>query len=169
MKTDLKDLKWSDLTSPTISPEKYLETYENKIKSYYKSYKPKVGILENIKTLLLEKNQILKIIALGADWCPDCSINIPRMIKIIKVMNTGKVELKILYGIMVNALHKPGETKWHKRRSPSEAVNPKFDLRKIPSFYFFNESGKYLGIIVERPKYGSTLEEETLEILEKNL
>ncbi|HDZ18519.1 hypothetical protein LCGC14_1799160 [marine sediment metagenome] len=169
MKTNLEDLKWSDLTSPTLSPDNYLEKYENRVKKNYESYKPKIEILENIKIKLENKNQKLKIVALGADWCPDCSVNVPKMIKIVKSIDTSKVELEILYGVMVNALHKPGETIWHKKRSPPEAVNPKFDLSKIPTFYFFDENGNYLGVIVEHPKYGSTLEEDTLEILEKNL
>jgi hypothetical protein len=108
-------------------------------------------------------------VALGADWCPDCSVNVPKMIKIVKSIDISKIELEILYGVMVNALHKPGETIWHKKRSPPEAVDPKFDLSKIPTFYFFDANGNYLGVIVENPKYGSTLEEDTLEILEKNL
>lgn len=169
MKTNLKDLKWKDLTSPTLSPDKYLERYENRVNSNYESYKPKIEILENIKTKLENKNQKLKIVALGADWCPDCSANVPKMIKIVKSMDASKVELEILYGVMVNALHKPRETIWDEKRSPPEAINPKFDLSKIPTFYFFDESGNYLGVIVEHPKYGSTLEEDTLEILEKNL
>ena len=169
MKTELMDLKWDDLVTPTLSPDKYLETYKERVQPTYESYKPKTEILEKIKNLLTSKNQKLKIVALGADWCPDCSINVPKMIKIVKSMNTDDLDLRILYGVMVNALHKPGETIWHKKRSPPEAVNPKFDLKKIPTFYFFDEKGNYLGVIVEHPKYGSTLEQDTLEILEKNL
>ncbi|HDZ18617.1 hypothetical protein LCGC14_1527560 [marine sediment metagenome] len=168
MKTDLKDLKWRDLTSPTLSPDKYLEVYSH-LKSTFESYKPKLDILGTIKNKLVEKNQKLKIVALGADWCPDCSVNVPKMIKIVKSMDTSNVDIEILYGVMVNALHKPGETIWHKKRSPPEAINPKFDLSKIPTFYFFDENGNYLGLIVEHAKYGSTLEEDTLEIIEKNL
>lgn len=167
MKTDLKDLKWRDLTSPTLSPDKYLEAYSH-LKSAFESYKPKIDILENIKTRLGKKNQKLKIVALGADWCPDCSVNVPKMIKIVKSMDTSNVEIEILYGVVVNAFHKPGKTIWHQKRSPPEAVNPKFDLSKIPTFYFFDKEGNYLGVIVENPKYSSTLEEDTLEIVEKS-
>ena len=70
---------------------------------------------------------------------------------------------------MVNALHKPGEVIWHKQRSPPEAVKDIFDLKKIPTFYIFNESSELLGIIAENPKYSSTLEEDLLEILENKL
>jgi len=169
MKSDLLDLKWDDLVSPTLSPDKYLEIYAERVKSNYDSYEPKSNILEKIKNKLTVNNKKLKIIALGADWCPDCSVNVPKMIKIVKGLDIKEVDLRILYGVMVNALHKPGETIWHKNRSPPEAVNPKFDLRKIPTFYFFDEESNYLGVIVENPKYGSTLEEDTLEIIEKTL
>lgn len=167
MATD--DLKWKDLVSPTMSPDDYLKEYGEKIENNFKTYEPKLDVLENISTLLKEKNQKLKIVALGADWCPDCNRNVPRMIKIQKSMKNEDVDFKILYGIMVNALHKPGETIWHKKRSPPEAVKAIFDLKKIPTFYFFNDHGKLIGVIVENPKYSSTLEEDLLEILEEKL
>lgn len=163
------DLKWEDLVSPTMSPEDYLKEYGEKIEYNYKTYEPKLDILEKISALLKEKKEKLKIVALGADWCPDCNRNVPRMIKNVKLMKSNDVNLQILYGIIVDALHKKGTVIWHKKRSPLEAVNPKFDLKKIPTFYFFNEGGALLGIIVEDPKYSSTLEEDLLEILEKNL
>ena len=163
------DLKWSDLVSPTMTPDEYLKIYGDKIKRVYESYEPKSDTLNDIKNLLKNKKEKLKIIALGADWCPDCSRNVPRMIKIVKFLNTEEVGLQILYGIMVNALHKPGETIWHKNRSPPEATDPKFDLKAIPSFYFFNDAGEYLGIIVENPEYSSTLEDDILKILKRSI
>lgn len=163
------DLKWTDLVSPTMDPEEYLKIYEDKIKEVYESYEPKSNVLDSIKDFLNNKKEILKIVALGADWCPDCSRNIPRMIKIVKNMETQDLDLKILYGIMVNAMHKSGETIWHKKRSPPEATDPKFDLKAIPTFYFFKENGEYIGAIVENPEYSSTLEEDILKIIEKSM
>lgn len=167
--TSQKILKWDDLTSPTMSPEKYLETYGNKIKKVYENYQPKSDVLDKIKNVLKNKKEKLRIVALGADWCPDCSRNVPSMIKIAKEIKTDAFELQVLYGIMVNALHKPGETIWHKKRSPPEAIDPKFDLKAIPTFYFFNKTGEYLGVIVENPEFHSTLEEDILKILEISL
>ncbi len=165
----ISDLKWTDLISPTMTPEEYLKIYGEKINKVYETYEPKSEFLEKIKQFLKSKREKLKIVALGADWCPDCTKNIPRMIKIVKDINTKDVDLKILYGIMVNALHKPGETIWHKKRSPPEASDPKFDLKAIPTFYFFNDAGDYIGVIVENPKWSSTLEEGILEILVRNM
>ncbi len=162
-------LKWSDLVSPTMSPDDYLKYYGDKIGNIYRTYEPKVNALEKIKALLENKNEKLKIVALGADWCPDCNRNVPKMIKNIKTIKSKNIDLRILYGVMVNALHKPGESIWHEKRSPPEAIDPKFNLKKIPTFYFFNGNDDLIGIIVENPKWESTLEEDLLEILEEKL
>ncbi|MFX0000265.1 MAG: thioredoxin family protein [Candidatus Hodarchaeota archaeon] len=165
----ISDLQWNELISPTITSNEYLEIYGDKLNKVYESYEPLPEVLEKIGKFLKSKKEKLKILALGADWCPDCSRNIPRMIKLVKLINSKDITLKILYGIMKNALHKPGETIWHEKRSPPEATDPKFDLKAIPTFYFFNNAGKHIGVIVENPKHFSTLEEDIMEILEKNL
>ncbi|MFX0104458.1 MAG: thioredoxin family protein [Candidatus Hodarchaeota archaeon] len=163
------NLKWSDFVSPTMTSDDYLKIYGDQIKRNFESYEPKLDILENIKDFLKNKKEKLKIVALGADWCPDCSRNVPRMIKIVKEIKSEVDDMQILYGIMVNALHKPGETIWHTKRSPPEATDPKFELKSIPTFYFFNKAGEYLGVIVENPANGSTLEDDLLEILKRNM
>ncbi|MFW9827448.1 MAG: thioredoxin family protein [Candidatus Thorarchaeota archaeon] len=163
------DLKWSDLTSPTMNSKEYLKIYGNQVKKIYDNYEPKSNILVEIRDLMKKKKEKLKILALGADWCPDCSRNVPSMIKIINSINDKDIELKILYGIIKNAFHKPEETIWHKTRSPPEATDPKFNLKAIPSFYFFNKNGEYLGIIIENPHDSSSLEEDILAILKSNL
>lgn len=162
-------LKWTDLVSPTISPDEYLNTYKEKVEVNYITYEPKSEILEKIKKILERKVEELKILVLGAEWCPDCNRNIPKLIKIVKMLNNKELTFKILYGIMKNAFHKLDAPIWHKKRSPKEAVNPKFDLKAIPTIYFFNKKGNFLGAIIENPKNGSTLEEDLLEILQENL
>lgn len=161
------DLKWDDLVSPTMNPDDFLEQFKDKIESNYNTYEPKSQVLEKIKNLLSKNKAKLKIVALGADWCPDCNRNVPRMVKIVKIINSKDIEFRILYGIMVNALHKPGETIWHEKRSPPEAVDPRFELKKIPTFYFFNKHKEFIGLIKENPK--DTIEEDMLEILENSL
>ncbi len=93
------NLKWSDVVSPTLSPNEYLKTYRDRVKSIYESYEPKADIIEKIKNKLINKNQILRIVALGADWCPDCTINVPKMLKIIKTMDIDEMNIQVLYGI----------------------------------------------------------------------
>ncbi|MFX1573262.1 MAG: thioredoxin domain-containing protein [Promethearchaeota archaeon] len=167
----MSELKYYDLISPTLTPDEYINLNKDKpiINSNLENYTPKSEIIEKIQNILKEKNQKLKIVVLGADWCPDCTKNVPYMIKIMKTISSDDVTLQILYGIMVNAIDKPGEPRWHKKRSPPEAVDPKFDLKAIPTFYFFNKTGDLIGTIVENPKWHPTLEEDMLEILEKKL
>ncbi len=162
------DLSWEDIISPTMTPEAYMNKFWDKIKLNYETYEPKTEILEQITNFLTSRKEKLRIAVLGAEWCPDCNRNLPRMIKIIRTLKNLDFDFKILYGIMVNALHKPGEPLWHKTRSPPEVIDPKFDLKAIPTFYFFNSSRNLLGVIVENPKTQSTLEEDLLAILQQN-
>ena len=161
-------LTWKDNISPTMTAEEYMEQFGDKIELNYKTYEPKKEILEELTQILTSKNESLKILVLGADWCPDCNKNVPRMIKIIRNINNVKIEFKILYGIMKTAPHKKGDSLWHKTRSPPEAVDPKFELRAIPTFYIFDSSGNLLDVIIENPKNNSTLEEEMLSIIKSN-
>ncbi|GAH16976.1 unnamed protein product, partial [marine sediment metagenome] len=117
-KVQLKDATFLWGSGTFYTTEKLKELFGEKIKYNYKVYEPEADKLKEIKAILKSKNEQLKIIAFGADWCPDCHKNVPHMIKLIKRMKTNDVELRILYGIMVNALRKPGETLWHKTRSP---------------------------------------------------
>jgi hypothetical protein len=165
----LNQLKWSEIISPTLTPKEYLNKFKKKVKKTYKQYYPKSDVIVHIKEILKKRNQRVKIVALGADWCPDCSKNIPKMLKVINLLNNDDINMKILYGIIVNAFHKPGEPLWHKKRSPPEATNPKFDLKALPTFYIFNKDGNCIGSIIERPKENSTIEEDLLDILQKNL
>ena len=165
-------LKWNDLTSPTLTINQYLEKYkakENLIQNY-KTYKPKNAIIDQIISFLNVKDESLRILALGADWCKDCSLNVPQMIKIVEeIQKRARIDLRILYGIMVDALHKKGEVIWHKKRSPPEAIDPKFSLKAIPTFYLFKSEGSFIGNIIEGPDKHPTLEEELLSLLKNNL
>ena len=161
------NLRYEDLVSPTMSPDTYLVQFKSKVTNNFDSYEPELEILDKIEKLLKDKKEELKIAVLGAEWCPDCNRNVPRLIKIVKSLKTNAIEFRILYGIKKNALHKPGKIKWHKTRSPLEATDPKFDLQKLPTFYFFNKNNKLIGIIEENPK--KTIEEDLLEILESKI
>ena len=78
MKNNL-DLNWTDLVSPTMSPDDYLREFGDKISYNYKVYEPKVDILREIEAVLKNNSEQLKIVALGADWCPDCNMSLQKM------------------------------------------------------------------------------------------
>ncbi len=162
------NLKFADIESQTLDPGNYLENFKDKqlIIFHYKNYEPNLNLIQEIKDFLLKKHEMLRILAIGADWCPDCTIHVPSMAKIVKQMNTDNIQFQILYGVKVDAFRKDGSKIWHKQKSPPEAVDDKFDLIKIPTFYFFNKEGNYIGRIVEKPE--KTLEKDLLLILKNS-
>jgi thiol-disulfide isomerase/thioredoxin len=165
---DLKNLTWSDIESDLMDPQEFKSKIKEKPEKWnnYQKYKLERKIIKKIKKLLKKKNQKIKLVAIGAEWCKDCSIQLPRMIKISEEFEREIFEFYILYGVMVNAFHKEGELKWHKEKSPPEAANPKFDLHAIPTIYIFNKEGKYMNRIVEKPTKTGRLENEILHLLE---
>ncbi len=167
MKT-LKDLIWEDISSPTMDPQEYMKKSSEKkeVLETYENYQPNQVAIKKIKEYLLKNNESIKFFAIGAVWCPDCNVNIPRMIKILEEFE--KIELNILYGVKVDAYKKKNKESiaWNAEKSPQEATNPKFNLLKIPTIYIFNREGKFINCIVENPREGSTLEEDIAFYLE---
>ena len=163
----LKDLIWDDITSQVMNPQKYMKKSSEKkeVLETYENYKPNKVAIKKIKDYLLKNKEELKFFAIGAIWCPDCNENIPRMIKILEEFED--IEFKILYGVKVDVYKKKNKAKvmWNSEKSPQEAVNPKFELLKIPTIYIFNQEGKYVNRIVENPREGSTLEEDIADYL----
>ena len=164
------DLNWSDIKSETMSIDDYLKNFKEKteIIKNYENYTPKIKHLEHIKDFIAEQQIKLKILVMGAKWCHDCAEQVPHMIKIVKVLGTEYIEMSALYGIKVNAFRKEGEILWDKNHSPPEAVDPKFNLTAIPTFFIFRDN-EIIGRIVEHPKRFSTLERDLCNILRKCL
>ena len=161
-------LKWSDIKSEAMSMDEYLKEFEDRedIINNYENYIPKSKHLTHIEVFMEEIPGSLGIFVMGAVWCPDSTEQIPDMIKILKELNSDNIEMRILYGIKMNLPRKNGEILWDKNTSPLEAVDPKFDLVAIPTFYFFIDD-EYVGRIVEHPKKFSTLERDFCNIIKK--
>lgn len=163
-------LKWSDIKSKTMELDEYLELIKEKDPTYnnYRAYHPKKEVIKQIQQALTDISKNVKILAIGSDWCKDCSMYVPRMAKIIESVNNSNLSFRVLYGVMVDAMKKKKKVKWHEKRSPPEATDPKFDLSAIPTFFIFIDDG-YCGRVIEGPKEFETLEEELLQCLQSNL
>ena len=159
-----ENVVWSDIKSQTMTSAEYLEKFKDNriIIRNYNEYIPKKEITGNIIDILTKQNQKLKIFVQGAIWCHDTTREVPRMVKIVEDLK-DKSEIRILYGINVNPLRKKGESLWSVR--PPEAVDPKFNLSAVPTFYLFNGDGMFLGKIIERPN--KSLEEDIVDILNR--
>ena len=161
-------LLWSDIVSPTMNRNEYDSKFKDEvsIQENYATYTPKPEIIEKISEILNSKNKTIKILAMGAAWCKDCKIQVPRLLKILDALSSEKVEVQFLYGIKTDPYRKPGDIKWSARHSPPEAVNPKFVANKIPMIYIFDAEGTIREIIEERPHKHPTIEEVLLAALE---
>ncbi|TFG13779.1 MAG: hypothetical protein EU535_04370 [Promethearchaeota archaeon] len=151
-----------------MSMDEYLKKFSDKIdiQTNFDKYQPKSKHLKHILHLIAKGVNNLKILAIGAEWCHDCAQQVPSMIKVVKELNSDHIEMKILYGIKVNAFRKEGEILWDKRHSVPEAIDPKFNLTSIPTFYIFQDN-QLIGRIVEHPKRFSSLERDLCNILGK--
>ncbi len=163
-------LIWKDITSETIGNKEYIKKFygKKKIKEIYDDYLPNKEILNEIKRILEKKKDKMKVLAIGATWCPDCSLEVTRMIKISEFLS-DLIEFCILYGVKVDPYAKMKKKKigWSKKHSPQEATNPKFNLTKIPGFFIFNDNGDLIGKFIEHPEKTPTIEEELLYYLKK--
>jgi thiol-disulfide isomerase/thioredoxin len=168
---NLMSLKWNDIKSITLDYKDYIKKFnhKNEVIKAYENFKPDTKVITEIKNLLKAKQIELKILVIGADWCPDCMIYAPQLVKIIECIDIKKINLKFIYGVKVDPFHKKGDLIWHKKKSPPEATNRKFNLEKIPTIYFFNTEGKLFGKIIESPEKFQKLEREMLYIFQNNL
>lgn len=101
------------------------------------------------------------MIAFSAEWCKDCTVNIPVLALISEA--TG-LEVRIFGGLKKDPLS--NIKKWRIPPSPPEVET--FNVDKIPVMLMFDRRGNEIGRIVENPRETLTLEEELLEIILKH-
>ncbi|MFW6019501.1 MAG: TlpA family protein disulfide reductase [Bacteroidales bacterium] len=115
----------------------------------YETYSPDIGPLMQILAKLESSN--IRII-LGT-WCIDSKQQVPRFIKILEELNYPVEEIEML--AVDHNLEAKGKA------NPVEDYN----LKRIPTFIFYNQDGEEIGRIVESPE--ATLEEDILKIFNK--
>jgi len=157
MRTDL-----SEIRKETVSVSQYLEgikhPFREKFLTRKQTYQPKREAINQLKKFA-EK---YTVVAFSAEWCKDCTANIP-VLAIIS--ETTGLEVRIFGGLMKDPLSRTG--KWRIPPLPPEVKT--FNVEKIPLIILFDKEGREVGKIVENPRREPTLEEELLEImLEKN-
>jgi thiol-disulfide isomerase/thioredoxin len=172
---DKSDLSLENISSSYMIGKNYLENMDdqgnrNSYKKMFNNYQPNGEILQKIRIILDKNDEKLTIVAYGATWCPDCRLNIPRLIKIESEFNSTRLKLLIFSKIKTKmpTMRKPGQTIWKSPPSPPEAIDPKFDMKKIPMIYIFKKNGDCLGRIVENPEHTSTLEGDIHHHLEES-
>lgn len=169
----LEKISWKDIKSPLIPGTEYL----NKIKdanfleiyrTNFKKYSPKKEILTQIKIWFSKKQEELRIVILGAEWCPDCQHNGAALLKIEQELNDPKFKLFVLSGVKTNPLRRTKtDIHWAVPPSPPEVNDPKFAVKAIPMIYLFLRDGRCIGFITENPTHTKTVEEEILFYLKE--
>ncbi|MHA1630294.1 MAG: thioredoxin family protein [Candidatus Heimdallarchaeota archaeon] len=152
---DLAQLRKNGLTV-----QKMVEKLSGKdgeiIKENIKNYQPKVDVLEKFA----EKAKGYTFVVFSADWCKDCKTNISAFTKMLEL----KPEIDAIFFKGLKSAPLDPDVRWRVPPSPLE-VN-EFDLRKIPTFYILDSSGKVVAQMIENPEHKQTLEEELLYLLE---
>jgi len=122
----------------------------NLFKTYYESeytaYTPDVSTVNNLKTLLLNKN--IKVTIVMGSWCGDSQEQVPRFYKIIDALGFSEADVTI-YCVDRTKKTDKGET-------------DNLGIKFVPTFIFYKE-GKEIGRITESPK--ETLEKDILDIV----
>jgi len=108
---------------------------------------------------LTEYAKDLVIIVFSAEWCKDCAENLPVLAILAK---EAGIDVFVFGGLKTNPLDK--KEKWSIPPSPPEVK--KFNVQRIPHIIIFNKNGKELGVIIENPKPGISLEKEIFNILQ---
>lgn len=110
-------------------------------------YKPSAKYMDSLATVR-DREPVNVRLFLGT-YCPDSKRWIPRFYKIKDQLPLAEVEI-----ISVDTTKKD-----------EKMLAQQSGLKKIPTFIFYNQSGKELGRIVEKPKGG--LEKRLYEVLKK--
>ena len=94
----------------------------------------------------------------SAEWCPDCMRNVPVLDMIAEA--TG-LEVRAFGHIMRDA--KSNTRKWAVPPSPPEV--DEFSVPKIPLIVVLRRDGEEVGVIVENPPPGKTVEQALLDLM----
>ena len=138
--------------------QEYMKELKDKAPSFvdrYNSY----SLDHEAKTKLKCHSVGAFIIVFSAEWCPDCSRNVPVL---AQISNETGIEVRV-FGHLERAAKDSGE-KWRIPPSPPEVKD--FDIVKIPTIMVYSLKGERLGEIIENPPNGKSLERAILDILE---
>jgi hypothetical protein len=148
----------SEIRKRTVSANQYIDSlkqpFRDKFLARRQTYQLKQEAINQLKKLT---NKYM-IVAFSAEWCKDCSLNIP-VLAIIS--ETTGLEVRIFGGLKKDSLSHT--RRWRIPPSPQEVET--FHVDKIPLIIVFDEEGKDIGKIIENPREKPTLEEELVKII----
>jgi hypothetical protein len=159
-------IRWEDIKSPLVPGNQYFDKITNPsfleiYRTNFEKYKPNVQVLNQIKEWFSRNHEELRIVILGAEWCPDCQRNGAALLKIELEIKEPNFKLFFLSGVKTNPLRRTKtDIHWAVPPSPPEVNEPKFAVKAIPMIYLFLRDGRCKGFITENPSHTKTVEGE---------
>jgi len=148
----------SEIRKRTVSVSQYIDSikqpFREKFLTRKQTYQAKSEAINQLKKLA---NKYM-VVAFSAEWCKDCTANIPVLALISRA--TG-LEVRIFGGLTKDPLSHT--RKWRIPPSPPEVET--FSVDKIPLIILFDKEGREIGKIIENPREKPTLEEELVKII----
>jgi thiol-disulfide isomerase/thioredoxin len=141
----------------TMPVSQYIDSLERPFKEMFLSRKNTYKLNQEAIAKIKKFADKYFIVAFSAEWCKDCTANIPVLALISE--KTG-LEIRVFGGLMKDPLSH--ERKWRIPPSPPEVEI--FNVDKIPLIILFDKKGKEIGRIIENPSE-PTLEGELLKII----
>jgi thiol-disulfide isomerase/thioredoxin len=147
----------SEIRKKTVSVEQYLDSLEEPFRKKFSTRKQTYTPNQRAVNELKKVADKYVIVAFSAEWCKDCTANIPVLALISEA--TG-LEVRIFGGLKKDSLSRT--RKWKIPPSPMEVEA--FQVDKIPLIIVLDKEGKDIGKIIENPREKPTLEEELVNI-----
>jgi hypothetical protein len=148
----------SEIRTRTVSISQYMESLEEPYREKFSSRKQEYQLNWESVSRLKRFAEDCIVVAFSAEWCKDCTANIPVLALIHEA--TG-LEVRIFGNIKKDPLS--ATRKWRIPPSPPEVETFKID--KLPTILVFNKQGKEMGKIIENPTNMPTLEQELEAII----
>ncbi|RLI55128.1 MAG: hypothetical protein DRO87_07030 [Candidatus Thorarchaeota archaeon] len=151
-------IDFEDIRSRTTTIKGYIDALSDKdrdiVMEAYNEYKIDMSVVEELRDLM----KGMKVIIFSAPWCGDCKRAMPVMLHLEEMLGLDTM----VFGTIKTAPLDP-DKQWAVPPSPPE-IN-EWGVKAIPWFIFYNEKGKEVGILIEKPRVKATLEAEILHVL----
>jgi thiol-disulfide isomerase/thioredoxin len=152
------DINLSEIRKRTVSVSQYIESLKQPFRDKFLTRKQTYQLKQEAMNQLKKFANKYITVAFSAEWCKDCTANIPVLALISEA--TG-LEVRIFGGLKKDPLSHT--RKWRIPPSPQEVET--FLVDKIPLIILFDKEGKDIGKIIEKPREKPTLEEELIQII----
>lgn len=144
------------LRANSESVGEYLASAGGEFTKRYEEYKLDEGPTRELESHVDD----VTVVVFSAEWCPDCHRAVPVLGLLSERIG---LEVRVLGHLMRDA--KNPKERW--RIPPFPVEVKEFDVVKIPLIVLLDKGGENLGMVVEKPPEGQTLEEALLDIISK--